>query len=102
MQLVPTLKAAGYIVEPANEDPENKEVISFPVNVGELKESDNHLCKLHIRTLDDVSMWEQLALAAFLQKYWADNQVSCTVTFKKEEEKDLLPAIDVYQYQLKG
>lgn len=101
-ELTPTLKAAGYIVEPAVEDPENKDVISFPVNVGELKEDGNQLCNLRIRTLDDVSMWEQLSLAAFLQKYWADNQVSCTVTFKKEEEKDLLSAIDMYQYQLKG
>lgn len=28
-----------------------------------------------VRTLDQVSMWEQLGLASFLQRYWADNQV---------------------------
>jgi len=48
-------------------------------------------------------MWEQLGIAAFLQKYWADNQVSCTVTFDPEKEGDQLRhALDLYQYQLKG
>ena len=42
-------------------------------------------------------------MAAFLQRYWADNQVSCTVTFDPETEgRDLLRALDVFQYQLKG
>ena len=40
-------------------------VVSIPVDAGE-----------GVRTLAEVSMWEQLSLAAFLQKYWADNQVS--------------------------
>tara|TARA_R110002050_G_scaffold279443_3_gene426066 strand:+ start:1096 stop:1527 length:432 start_codon:yes stop_codon:yes gene_type:complete len=31
-------------------------------------------------------MWEQLNLASFLQEHWADNQVSCTVTFDREQE----------------
>jgi hypothetical protein len=48
-------------------------------------------------------MWEQLATAAFLQAHWADNQVSCTVTFDPATEGHQLPAaLDVYQYQLKG
>mmetsp|Transcript_20885 Transcript_20885/g.24120 ORF Transcript_20885/g.24120 Transcript_20885/m.24120 type:complete len:104 (-) Transcript_20885:46-357(-) len=48
-------------------------------------------------------MWEQLSLAAFLQKYWADNQVSCTVTFDpKTEGESLKPALEYFQYQLKG
>lgn len=55
-----------------------------------------------IRTVNEVSMWEQLALAAFLQKYWADNQVSCTVTFKPHEGSDIKYALNYYQYQLKG
>jgi hypothetical protein len=28
-----------------------------------------------VRSLDQLSMWEQLSLAAFLQRYWSDNQV---------------------------
>lgn len=48
-------------------------------------------------------MWEQLSMAAFLQRYWADNQVSCTITFDPEKEsRDLSSALSVYQYQLKG
>ena len=48
-------------------------------------------------------MWEQLALAALAQHYWADNQVSCTVTFDPEGEgKQIATALDIYQYQLKG
>ena len=48
-------------------------------------------------------MWEQLSLAALLQRYWADNQVSCTVTFDPEREgKQIARALDFFQYQLKG
>lgn len=56
-----------------------------------------------MRVLDNVTMWEQLGLAAFLQRYWADNQVSCTVTFDPETEgSQLQNALNLYQYQLKG
>ena len=48
-------------------------------------------------------MWEQLSLAAFMQKYWADNQVSCTVTFDPETEGPQIPyALNYFQYQMKG
>ena len=56
-----------------------------------------------MRTLTDVSMWEQLGLAALLQRHWADNQVSCTVTFDPETEaRDIARALDLFQFQLKG
>ena len=42
-------------------------------------------------------------MAAFLQRHWADNQVSCTVTFDPETEGNQLEqALNYYQYQLKG
>ena len=48
-------------------------------------------------------MFEQLSLAAFLQRYWADNQVSCTVTFDPATEgSHIAHALDHFQYQLKG
>lgn len=48
-------------------------------------------------------MWEQLSLAAFMQRYWADNQVSCTITFDPATEgKQLKAALETFQYQLKG
>ena len=50
-----------------------------------------------------MSMWEQLGLAAFLQKHWADNQVSCTVTFDPATEgPQVAKALEMYQFQLKG
>jgi hypothetical protein len=63
--LVKPLVAAGYAVHPAAEAPENTVVVEFPINVGD-----------GVKKANDVSMWEQLSLAAFLQEYWADNQVS--------------------------
>ena len=42
-------------------------------------------------------------MAALAQKWWADNQVSCTVTFDPETEgSQIANALDIYQYQLKG
>jgi adenosylcobalamin-dependent ribonucleoside-triphosphate reductase len=90
-ELVQPLKEAGYDVEPDVKDTKNTLVVSVPVDVGE-----------GIRTLETVSMWEQLAMAAFVQKYWSDNQVSCTVTFQKHEADQIESALNFYQYQLKG
>jgi len=90
--LVPALKKAGYKVEPAFGSEETTVVVEIPVDVGE-----------GVRTLDKVSMWEQLSLAALAQRYWADNQVSCTVTFDPQAEgEQIAHALDVFQYQLKG
>ena len=90
--LVPSLEKAGYKVEPAFGSEESTVVVEIPVDLGE-----------GVRTLDEVSMWEQLSLAALAQRYWADNQVSCTVTFDPETEGDQIAnALDIFQYQLKG
>ena len=90
--LLGPLMKAGFPLEPAIGDEERSVVASFPVDSGE-----------GVRTTNEVSMWEQLGLAAFLQRYWSDNQVSCTVTFDPEKEAmDLKHALDMYQYQLKG
>tara|TARA_R110000824_G_scaffold102566_3_gene244019 strand:+ start:380 stop:2389 length:2010 start_codon:yes stop_codon:yes gene_type:complete len=90
--LIPPLEKAGYKIETAFGSEDSTVVIDVPVDVGE-----------GIKTVSDVSMWEQMSLAAFMQKYWADNQVSCTVTFDPETEgKQIAPALDYFQYQLKG
>lgn len=90
--LVPALKKAGYTIAPAFNLEDSTVVVDIPIDVGE-----------GVRTADNVSMWEQLSLAALAQKYWADNQVSCTVTFDPETEgQHLAPALDLFQYQLKG
>lgn len=88
---IPILEASGYTVEPAFGQEESTSVVDFPVFIGE-----------NVKTINDVSMWEQLALASFIQKYWADNSVSVTVTFKPHEAKDIESALSYYQYQLKA
>ncbi len=90
--LLPALEKAGYNIEPAFGSETTTLVVSIPVDIGE-----------GVRTLSNVSMWEQLSLAALAQKWWADNQVSCTVTFNPETEgSQIANALDIYQYQLKG
>jgi hypothetical protein len=91
-ELIPALKAAGYLVEPCVGQETSTVVVEIPVRIEE-----------NIRTVKEVSMWEQLALAAFMQRYWADNQVSCTITFDPETEGEhIANALNFYQYQLKG
>jgi ribonucleotide reductase alpha subunit len=129
-EVVAPLRAAGFHVEPAAEDPERKLVVTFPVDAlagrggGSAADAGAGAGKGAgagagaglaagagpgavgggtLLTLDDVGMWEQLSLAAFLQRHWADNQVSCTVTFDPQREgPQIARALDVFQYQLKG
>ena len=90
--LIKPLEKAGYKIEPAFGSEDSTVVIEVPVDVGE-----------GIRTVSEVPMWEQMALAAFMQRYWADNQVSCTVTFDPETEgSQIATALNYFQYQLKG
>eukprot|EP01119_Soliformovum_irregulare_P025453 TRINITY_DN9434_c0_g1_i1.p1 TRINITY_DN9434_c0_g1~~TRINITY_DN9434_c0_g1_i1.p1 ORF type:complete len:681 (-),score=139.37 TRINITY_DN9434_c0_g1_i1:226-2268(-) len=90
--LLAPLKASGHNVEPAHESPDKTVVVDFPITVGK-----------GIRKASEVSMWEQMSLAAFLQKYWADNQVSCTVTFDPNTEAaSMKDCLNYFQYQLKG
>jgi len=90
--MLPALREAGYRIQPAVGAEGSTCVVEFPVSVGK-----------GIKKANECSMWEQLSLAAFLQRYWADNQVSCTVTFDPEKEgPQLKDALDYFQYQLKG
>ena len=91
-ELLEPLKKAGYKIEPAFGSEETTMVVEVPVDVGE-----------GIRTAAELSIWEQFSLAAFLQRHWADNQVSCTVTFNPETEGEQIPhVLNYYQYHLKG
>ena len=88
--LVAKLSSAGYPVEVDKYSP-NTVVVSFPVQERDFD-----------RSKDDVTLWEQLELAAQMQQYWADNQVSITVTFKPSEAKDIRYALEMYETRLKG
>tara|TARA_Y100000310_G_scaffold332881_1_gene409312 strand:+ start:3512 stop:5602 length:2091 start_codon:yes stop_codon:yes gene_type:complete len=88
--LVAAAEAAGYIVEPAEVESDTS-VVSFPVK-------EEH----YIKGKRDASIWEQFANAADLQKYWADNQVSITVSFQNGEHKDIKTCLEVYETRLKS
>ena len=90
--LIQPLLDAGYTLEPAFGSEETTYVVEIPVQIKE-----------PVRIASEVSMWEQLSLAALLQAVWADNQVSCTVTFDPETEgNQIAAALEYFQYQLKG
>ena len=91
-ELIEPLRKAGYKLEPAFGSEDSTMVVEVPVDMGE-----------GIRTAAELSIWEQFSLAAFLQRHWADNQVSCTATFDPETEADELPhVLKYFQYRLKG
>jgi len=91
-ELIKPLEKAGYKLEPAFGSEDSTMVVEVPVDVGE-----------GIRTAAELSIWEQFSLAAFLQRHWADNQVSCTATFNPETEVEQLPhVLNYFQYRLKG
>ena len=91
-ELIEPLRKAGYKLEPAFGSEDSTMVVEVPVDVGE-----------GIRTAAELSIWEQFSLAAFLQRHWADNQVSCTATFDPETEADQLSyVLNYFQYRLKG
>jgi len=81
---------AGYHVEEDSYSP-NTMVASFPVHE-----------PYFIKGKKDVSMWEQLEIAASYQNYWADNSVSVTITFKEEEANDIKTALEMYETRLKA
>jgi len=88
--LLAPLYEAGYRIETAVNE-RNTMVVYFPVrSPGQ-------------RPGETISMWEQLEMAALMQHYWADNQVSCTVDFDKEKEGPYIQqALEMYAHRLKG
>ena len=88
--LIDDLRNEGFYLESCVVNPSHTMIVSFPVDIGKC------------RTLDDVTMYEQLELAAFMQQHYADNQVSCTVTFTPEEGKHIAAMMEFYQFRLKG
>lgn len=89
--ITPLIKA-GYHVEKAV-DGHNTSVVEFPVNLGDT-----------LRCQHEVSAFEQLANAAFMQRHWADNSVSCTISFDPEVEtpQTLASLLRHFDAHLKG
>jgi adenosylcobalamin-dependent ribonucleoside-triphosphate reductase len=89
-KLIEPLREAGYRIEEDKYSP-NTLCVEFPVK-------EPHFFK----GKRDVSMWEQLEIAAQYQHYWADNSVSITVTFKPEEASQIKDALEMYETRLKA
>jgi len=82
---------AGYPVEP-DAYSGGTVVVSFPVHAANTQ-----------RRRADVSLREQIDLAARMQHYWSDNQVSCTATFDPETERgEVARILTAYEDRLKA
>ncbi len=88
--LVDILRDAGFHIEPLSSDPDRTLVVKFAV-------SDER-----VRPVEEVSIWEQMQNVVDYQRYWADNQVSCTVKFQHNEVPDIARVLEAYEDQLKG
>lgn len=88
--LLKTLEENGYNIEKDAYTP-NTMCVEFPVHE-----------PFYAKGKSDVSIWEQLEIAAQYQHYWADNSVSVTVTFKPEEGDQIKSALEMYETRLKA
>lgn len=88
--LVEVLAAAGYFIEPDFSNPDFDVVVELPTRGPD------------VRTEDGVSVWEKAALAVLHQRYWADNQVSVTLTFREDERDQVGSIVRAFDGQLKS
>jgi ribonucleoside-triphosphate reductase len=94
--LVKIMREAGYKVHKeaygkTDEDKEKTVVIDFPIHEA-----------YYTKGKADASIWEQVKNTVDYQRTWADNSVSVTVTFKKEEVKDIPVILHSYEDVLKA
>lgn len=87
--LVQVYRNAGYKVEQDVMD-ERSVCVEFPT------------LGVQTRVETEVSVWEKASLAALLQRYWADNQVSVTFSFNEDEKNQIGPLIRSFEGQLKS
>lgn len=88
--LVDILAKAGFHIEPDFKDQDRTVVVKFGI-------SDER-----VKAVSEVTMWEQMINVVDYQRYWADNQVSCTVKFKMEEADQIYKVLETFEDQLKG
>jgi hypothetical protein len=88
--LIEHIRNAGYKIEDDLYSP-NTVVAEFPIHEEYFDRSKN-----------EVSIWEQAENAAAYQKYWSDNQVSITITFKEQEADQIKHVLECYEDKLKS
>ena len=89
--LINAMKKNGYHVEPCVNQPKQTTIISIPVNM-----------KYNGPTRNTNTVEYQFHLIYLTQKYWADNQVSCTITFREDEHHKLEGLIKKYKNNIKS
>lgn len=89
-KLLDSIRESGYTMEDDAYSP-NTTCVEFPVKEPYFKKGKR-----------DISMWEQLEIAAQYQYYWADNAVSVTITFKDDEAHQIKNALELYETRLKA
>ena len=89
--LLKALREANYRIESSVSDPYQTVVVYFPI----IKSDD-------LQTEAESNIWEQFINAVMMQKYWADNQVSVTVSFKSDEKDQIAKCLSTFDSELKG
>lgn len=89
--LIPILEKAGYYNE-VDTYSDNTLVFEFPVYVGNGQ----------TRPVSEVSVWEQASLVAMLQREWADNAVSNTLTFRRDEARQIERVLAAFAPSIKS
>lgn len=92
--LLDVLKQCGYHMEP-DVYSQNTVVVEFPTKAPTADHPE-------FKSAGDVSIEEQFAFQALLQTYWADNSVSCTITFKEEEKGKIEGLLHQYRSIIKS
>ena len=88
--LVSIMKKAGYKTE-KDVNLSGTTVIEFPYKTENF-----------IKGKLEATMWEQFLNASDYQKWWCDNQLSITITFKPEEARDIANALSIFDTALKS
>jgi hypothetical protein len=81
-EMLEPLRKAGYHME-RDKFSANTIVVEFPVDAGA------HV----VKTQNEASIEEKFEIQLIMQRYWADNQVSATITFHKEKERHKIPEL---------
>ncbi|QRQ99302.1 ribonucleoside-triphosphate reductase, adenosylcobalamin-dependent [Lactiplantibacillus plantarum] len=92
--LLLALNAAGYHMEP-DVYTKNTMCVEFPMRAP-------HADDAEFASAGTVSIAEQFATQAFLQEYWSDNAVSCTITFQPEEGSKISKLLSQYRFITKS
>lgn len=92
--LLDLLRMGGYHIE--------DDVYSANTKVVEFYDRARSADSKYFLDAGTVSIEEQFAVQALIQRYWADNSVSCTITFKEEEKAKIATLLKAYKNGIKS